>query len=245
MSIKKNSSHVTKTSDLAKLGSDAVATLKQLTSELPIDDALTPKELAAAKVSNRVPLEAIAVASSVLNEAPEQFPQFDAVGTQTAVEYETTMAPVAQAARVLAERIEKSILKSRSGVANQTLALYAVMKGTARLPASEVTRTQVKQLAALLTTRHKSRNVEVTQDEALKLTRVLKSQKKVALAQAKVASAAKDAAFAQADAAMQAAVNADVLLQTPAQAAASVSAAPVATSTPATPAGPTTGASST
>jgi hypothetical protein len=200
---------------LTTQASGALASLKALSSSLPIDDALPPKELAAAKVSNRVPLEVMTIASSVLNEDPTQYPQFDATGAKAAVDYEQAMAPVAQAAQVLSSRIEKSILKRRSTMATQALALYAVMKGASRLPANEATRTQVKTMKALLTVKPKSRATAVTQKETQQVTKVMRSQKKAKAAQAELDAASGKAALANAEAATQVAANADLIPQAP------------------------------
>ncbi len=46
----------TKKSDVSTQAADALASLKQVTASLPIDDAIAPNQVAATKVSNRVPL---------------------------------------------------------------------------------------------------------------------------------------------------------------------------------------------
>ena len=200
MSSPKSHTHSTHTTSIQTQASDALALIKEVTGKLPIDDALPPKDLQAAKVTNRVPLEVMTIASSVLNEDPTQFPQFDGAGIRSAVEYEQAMAPVAVALQVLAERVQKSVLKRRAGAANQSLALYAVMKGTARLPANEQTRTQVRTMGQLLTTNRKSRATSVTEKEKEQFAKGLKVSKKAAAAKATVDDASAKAAYADAEA---------------------------------------------
>ena len=198
----------TASSDVTTQAAEALAALKQLTAGLPIDDAIPDNQMDATKVTHRVPLEAMAIAASVLTENPAHFPQFDATDARGAMAYEQAMTPVAQAAQVLANRVTKSVLKRSSNMAHQTLALYQVMKGTSRLATNEETRTQVKQLSTLLTTFHKTRATSVPQTEVDAMVKTRKSAKKQALAQAKADAASNEAAIASAQAALDAAVAA-------------------------------------
>jgi hypothetical protein len=222
MTTHKQTKTTTTTSDVTTQASTAVASLKQLTAGLPIDDAIPTNQLTATRVTHRVPLEAMTIAASILEDNPQHFPQFNATDAKGAIAYEQAMVPVAQAAQVLANRITKSVLKRRTGMAQQTLALYQVMKGTSRLDASEETRTQVKQLGKLFTTKHKSRETEVSQKEAGAMVKTRKSAKKQAVAQAKADAASNEAAIAAAQAALDAAVAAGTV----------PAAAPPATTTP-------------
>jgi hypothetical protein len=223
------------TPDIGSQAADALATLKQLTSALPIDDAIPPKDMSATRVIGRVPLEAMTIATGVIADAPAQFPQFDPVDAQGTIDYEQAMVPVAQAAQVLSSRITKSVLKRRTQLAQETLALYQVMKGTSRLPASEQTRTQVKQMSKLLSTRRKVRATEVSQTEADQMVKTRKTEKKAAVASTKLAAVAGEAALANAQVTLQAAANAGTLpppplpgATSPVAPAAAVPAAPAA-----------------
>ena len=207
-STKSTKSTKTTTSDVATQATAAIASLKQLVSSLPIDDSIPPNQMSATRVTSRVPLDAMMIASSILADNPKQFPQFDAGEAKAAIEYEQQMAPVGQAALVLSKRITKSILKRRSGMAHQTLALYQVMKGTSRLDGNEETRTQVQQLKKLFTTKRKTRDTEVTQDEAQTMVKTRKGEKKSEVAQAKLSEAANEAAAATAQANLDAAIAA-------------------------------------
>jgi hypothetical protein len=173
--------------DVTTQAAKAVAALLALSNTLPIDDAIPPKDLAAAKVTNRVPLKAMQIAAEILTANPGQYPQFDAAEATSSVAYEQAMQPVADNALALSQRITKSILKKRSTNAVQTLALYGTLKSVARLPASESTRGQVKQLTKLFTTNKRPRAEKVTQKE---LGEVAKGMKKTKVANVKAAKAA-------------------------------------------------------
>jgi hypothetical protein len=205
--------HVTSTNDVATEAADAVAQIKQIISALPIDDAIPPDQVTGTRVTNRVPLEAMIIAARVLAENPGQFPHFDAADAQAAIAYEQAMQPVLEAATVLTTRLGKSLLKRRAAMAQQTLALYQVMKGASRLAANEETRTQVKQLSKLFTTKRKSRATDVTQKETKIMVKTRKSAKKQAEAQAKADAASTEAAIASAQAALDAAIAAGAVPQ--------------------------------
>jgi hypothetical protein len=234
--------HPTKDStDLATTAASALATLKDLDSTLPLDDALPARELVAAKIANRVPNEAMSIVSTVLNDDPTHYPQFDAAEAKAALEYEQTMSPVGDAVRALADRIDKSVLKRRSALANTTLALYVVLKGNARLPANEKTRTQVKRLSTLLTTKRKSRATSVTQVETEQAQKEIRAQKVIKVAQAAADAATGKASIATASAALVAARGGAAL--PPAAPPVTTSPAAPASPAPGTSAGPTNGTS--
>jgi hypothetical protein len=150
-----------------------------------------------------VPAEAVAIVAGILAATPEQFPQFDPVEAQDAIDYEKAIAPVAQAALVLAKRLAKSVLKRRTRSAQNTLAVYLVMKGMSRLDANETTRTQVRQLKALFSTTTRSKATSVSQKEADAMVKERTAQKKAEVATANLATAASDAALATAHVTLQ------------------------------------------
>ena len=206
----------TTSKDVKSAAEGAIANLKQIATTLPIDDTLQENQLAATRVSNRVPLDAILIAVGLLNDDPKQFPQFDAADAQAAIDYEQALLPVAAAATVLAKRITRSVQKRRSTTAHQTLAFYQVVKGTTRLGATEETRTKVKQMSKLFTTKTKSRETDVTQKEAGSMVKTRRSEKKQAVAQQKATEASNEAAIAAAQATLDAAVAAGTVPAAPA-----------------------------
>lgn len=198
----------TKPIDLATLSASFLARLRALASTLPLDDSLTPAELQHARMAKRIPLQALVIAAGVLEAEPARFPDFDAADARAAVDYEQTMAPIADEMRVLAASIDRSVMKRRSAAAKQSLALYATMKGVARLPANEKTRSQVKEMADLLTTNRKKRDTSVTLAETEQLKKVARSAKVARVKRAQASSAAAEAATAAAIAATAAAARA-------------------------------------
>ncbi len=198
----------TKPTDLTAQASSAVASLKELASQLPIDDALPPQAAKAARGMNRVPIDVLSIAANVLAHDPSQYPQFDATEAQAAVAFEQAMTPVVQAAQSLSDRLRKTILKRRSAMATQALALYAAMKANARLPKNEQSRTQVKTMAKLLTTNHTSRATSVTQKETAQYVKTAKIQKRQQVAQAVADEANAKANYVAALAALQTASTA-------------------------------------
>jgi hypothetical protein len=213
MPASKSKTTKSKKNDVTTQAADALASLKQLTASLPIDDAISPDQVAVTRAANRVPLAAISIAAGILKDDPKSFPHFDAADAQAAIEYEQQMAPVGQAALVLSQRIAKSVRKRRGNTARQTLALYQVMKGTSRLTTNEVTRTRVAQLKKLFTLNHKSRDMSVTQEETKQLVKTAKSAKKQSVAQAKAAEANTEATIATAQATLEQAVAAGTVSQ--------------------------------
>lgn len=240
MSVSKKTVRTVRPIDLNTQASNAVASLKDLASKLPIDDALPPQAAKTARAMNRVPLEVLSIAANVLADDPSQYPQFDATEAKAAVDFEQAMGPVAQAAQALSDSLQKTVLKRRSAMATQALALYAVMKGNARLPKSEQSRTQVKAMGNLLTTNRKSRATSVSQKETAQYVQKAKAQKKSMVAQAAADEATTKAAYVSALAALQTASTAGAAPQPIATQAtpAPASSSPAASPTPAAPVTP-------
>lgn len=182
-----------------------VAELKRLVAELPLDDGLTSRDMARAKVTARVPRKAMEIAIAVLAEDPGIFPELHVEEMREALAYVDAMVAVGEAARRLADRATRSALKRRAAMARETLALYQIMKGTARLPQTETTRRRTKELASLFTTRKASRSTTVTKKEEQAIATALRKAKKAALAQAEATKARKQADVASARAAIDAA----------------------------------------
>jgi hypothetical protein len=184
--------------DVTTEAANAIASLRHIASVLPLDDSLTPSELKHARAGSRVPLEVLSIAAGVLEEDPSRFPDFDASQARNAVTYEQTLVPVAVEARALAASIDRSVMKYRSGAADQSLALYATLKGLSRVPTNEKTRSQVKDLRALLSKTRKIRATSVTQVETKQLVKVAKSAKVASVKSTKASEAAAEAAAATA-----------------------------------------------
>jgi hypothetical protein len=214
----------------------ALTALRVIATNLPLDDSLTPTALKHARATNRVPLDVMVIASNILQADQARFGDFDANEARAAVEYEQAMLPVAREARALADSIDRSVMKRRSAAATQSLALYATLKGVARIPANEKTRSHVKEMRALLTTNKKKRATSVTQAETKGLAKVARSAKVAALKSAAAKVAVEDATIAAAEAATAAAAHGSALPSAPSSVATKAPApTPATATTPATP----------
>ncbi len=138
------------------IATKAVGSLKKLEESLQLDPAMLPHEAQRSNGFRTVPAKAIAIAANIVGEHPDRFSDFDVAEMNGAVELELAMAPLVTQARALASHVEKTVLKQRAQAAENTLVLYATMKGLARLQANEPVREQVRELKALLKRRRKS-----------------------------------------------------------------------------------------
>jgi hypothetical protein len=155
-STKSRSKKSVLTLDLSTLADRTVAALDKLEATLPIDHQLPPAELAQARGLQRVPPQAIAIAMDILVQQPERFPDFDLESAKDALQYELVMRSIAAKSRTLTQHIEKSVLKRRAQAAQQTLVLYATMKGLGRIAGNEGIREKVRDLHAVMVRSRKS-----------------------------------------------------------------------------------------
>lgn len=150
-----NAKSSTKKPSRNDIATKAVGTLKKLEESLNLDPAMLPHEAQRSNGFRTVPAKAIAIAANIVKEHPGRFSDFNVVEMNGAVELELAMAPLITQARALASHVEKTVLKQRAQAAENTLVLYATMKGLARLQANEPVREQVRELKALLKRRRK------------------------------------------------------------------------------------------
>jgi hypothetical protein len=128
-----------------------VSLITQAQDALPLDGGLVEKARKSAPGLQHVPTEALAESASILEQEGSRFPSFDAQEARDAVDYEQSMATVVSAASALIAKAQASVLARRSKAAEQTLALYAVLKGQSRVDGS--LREPVRRLSPLLNTR--------------------------------------------------------------------------------------------
>jgi len=211
-----------RTTDINALATTALAALKKVAGDIPVDD-VSPEDMAAAHVGNRVPDEAMTIAATLLEADPKRFPAYDAKTIRSALAYEQAMKPLGTQVTLLGQQITRTAYKRKGDAATQTLSLYQSLKGLARLSKSEPTRTQQRALQKLLTNTRKPRSTTVTQAEAKKAVKGVK-QTKVAAHKASLAAAATADAAQAAELAGLAAPT-----EAPAPAAAPIEAPPVTT----------------
>ncbi len=99
----------------------------------------------------------IAIAIDIAERNPQEFAFFDVRAAREAIAYEQALAPVAAQAKQTASRIENSITKRRKTPVDQTLALYAAIKGFVRVPQGEPLIPQYEDMRRLVTTNRKKR----------------------------------------------------------------------------------------
>ena len=138
-------------SSISDAASAAVQLIIQAQSSLPLEDGLVEKARKSALGLQHVSTEALAESASILETVGSRFPTFDAKEARDAVTYEQSMGEVVSRASALIGRVQASILQRRSKAADQTLALYAVLKGQSRVDGS--LRDSVRRLTPLLNTR--------------------------------------------------------------------------------------------
>jgi hypothetical protein len=113
--------------------SKALRQLVELDALIEPDADLQPRDRKHANAMQRISLPAMETAIRIAESQKGRFPEFDLGEARDAVSYERVMSAVSQSAKALASRIDTSILKRRHVTASSTLALYAALKGTARL----------------------------------------------------------------------------------------------------------------
>ena len=119
-----------------KSATKALAQLSEVSGALDPDTDIQPNALKAAYSLMRVPLAAIDIAVKIMQSNPGRFSDFDVAGASDAAAYERAMSQVSTQARKLADDVDISIQKRRRPAVEQTLALYASMKGVARVRGS-------------------------------------------------------------------------------------------------------------
>ena len=175
--------------DVTAQAAEAAAALLALSNTLPIDDAIPPKDLAAAKVTNRVPLKALQIAACEHSRGESGAVSALRRGGGELVDRvragDAARGGQCHGARAAdhEEHLEAALHERRP----DARALRDAFKSVSSLPASETTRGQVKQLTKLLTTTKKPRAEKVTQKE---LGVVAKGMKKAKVAGVKAAKAA-------------------------------------------------------
>ena len=136
------------------LANKTIASLQKLESALGLDFAQLPAEVKRATVSRTLATSAIASAARIIKQYPEHFSGFDVKAMTDTVEFESVMEPLALQARAFADHLDKAILKNRTQPAEDTLTVYALLKGFARVKANESVREHVRELKSLINRRN-------------------------------------------------------------------------------------------
>lgn len=142
----------------------ALALIAQAQRLLPLESGQTAKARHNALKLQIVPTEAIAEAASILGSEGHRFPTFDAQMARDAVQYEQSMAEVISGASALIGKAQASILQRRTPAAEQTLALYACLKGQSRTDGS--LRDSVQRLSPLVNSRKHPHTTKAQREKA-------------------------------------------------------------------------------
>ena len=189
-------------SALAAQTKRALADLRALLDQLPLDGAMSARDEKAAQAAFRVPLDAIAVTERVLRDCPEHYPALDASAIDGTIAYLEAMSAVARALRDAAGRVERSMVKRRKTGADATLILYATMKGVARLGRDGALEQDIARLRDLLTTYRRPKSERVTKKEVRAEAAKAKAAKRARGALDEVAKAKEASRLAEARAAL-------------------------------------------
>jgi hypothetical protein len=150
-------------SSISSLAKKVIAQLGVLESMLGLDIAIRPNDKNQMNALKRVSDTAIALASNIVSGAPGDFPGF--TGLPAAASYVESLGQVASRALELATHVQNGLQNQRAPAANQTLALYAVVKGLGRLPDNEAMREKVAALKAEVVKKPKDPKPKVTKSE--------------------------------------------------------------------------------
>jgi hypothetical protein len=163
----------------------AIAKLDALEASLDLDIVVPPNDKAQMRALSRVSDKALALAADIVSSDPSRFADFSAISP--AVQHVETMVPVGARVAQLATHVQKSIQNKRTPAAQQTLALYAVVKGLGRITGNETMREKVPQLKAELAPKRTNPKPKVTKMEKAAKRLSTSRQKKLAKAMAVLA----------------------------------------------------------
>src|SRR5262249_50678979 len=152
---KKNSNKTQSNLDYVLIAKRAADDLREWESSLVLDGAIGAHDTQRRGAVSRLPAAAIAIAIDIAERHPQEFAFFDVRAAREAIAYEQALAPVAAQARQTAVRIENSITKRRKTPVDQTLALYAAVKGYVRVPQGEPLIPQYQDMKRIVTTHHR------------------------------------------------------------------------------------------
>lgn len=133
------------------LASSAIKKLDALSEELGYPEDLTHDERLPLLHGMAVPSELIEGVAATAERLGDRFPiGFDGDAAREAIAFAAAFAPVARAARAIAQRIEDRIVQRRGAAGAQALVAYAALKVLARTPEGKDLEKTVRELGALL-----------------------------------------------------------------------------------------------
>jgi hypothetical protein len=148
---------------LGTIVAQAIAQIDALEANLGLDIVVPPNDKDQNRALNRVSDTALGLASDIVSSAPERFPDFSGIAAGAA--YAETMQPLAARIATLGTHVQNSIQNQRGPAAQQTLALYTVVKGLGRIVSNETMREKVPQLKVEIAPKHKVPKPKQTKSE--------------------------------------------------------------------------------
>jgi hypothetical protein len=134
-----------------------VAVIDELEASLGLDETPLPQEFKRAVPGRTIPVEAIKLATSVIEQNPSRFGEFDSHSMHEAIRFDDEMVPIARRARALADRLDQAIIMKRNKPAEDTLVIYAMMKGIGRMRGNQAVLNHVRDMGKLLRPNRKAK----------------------------------------------------------------------------------------
>ena len=151
-------------SALSVLAAEVIQSIDKLEASLGLNIVVRPNDASQMHAMNRVSLAALGVASDIVTAQPTRFPDFS--GLPASASYVEAMTPLAARVSEFASHLQNSILNQQAPAAQQTLVLYSVVKGLARMDTNQTMRDKIGQLKAEIVPKRKDPKPKVTKTEA-------------------------------------------------------------------------------
>jgi hypothetical protein len=168
------------TSSLSALAASVIAQLDAIESSLDLDIVVRPNDVSQNRALTRVSDAAIGLASDLVSSAPARFADFTQIASGAS--YIAAMEPLVERAMALALHLRKSVWNHRTPAAQQTLALYSVVKGLGRIVDNESMREKAIALKAEIAPKRRNAKPKVTAGEKAAKRVAAANEKKVAKA---------------------------------------------------------------
>jgi hypothetical protein len=132
------STHKKTVTEYQAVADEAVQAIASVQESLPLDDGLLVHERKLVQARMSVSTEAIEASADILSEIGQKAGTFDLDGARDALAYRDAFTTVAAKLRLLADRIDASIMKRHSKAAGTASGLYRALKGQAHIDGTMV-----------------------------------------------------------------------------------------------------------
>jgi hypothetical protein len=166
--------------ELESLATDTVAQLKALEAKLNLDIVVPPTAKNQMRAMKRVSDKALGLAADIVSSDPARFADF--AGLPASAQHVAAMSGVALQANELATHVQKSVQNHRTPAAQQTLALYSVVKSLGRVTSNETMREKIPLLKAEVAPKRKNPKPRVTKEQKMAKRAAASQAKRIAKA---------------------------------------------------------------